>query len=630
MDLYTAAGRISKTFQIDGAPPAIGEHGIIGDGETCALIGVDGSIDWMCMPRFDSPSVFGSLLDAEEGGIFRIAPVQRPFESLQAYDSDTNVLQTLFRIPGKGAITLTDFMPWTNEQSTSIHEIHRMIACPEGEVEIELIFDPRFDYGRERPRLEIYPEGVMAHGISGENLCLAIENGNLLQERPEGGVRQRFTLRAGQRVWAILSWDAPHPEPVAAYRPFEHLRATRRFWRSWAALLRFDGPWRHEVIRSALTLKLLQYSKTGAMVAAATTSLPVCIGGGGSRNWDYRYSWARDSAMAVRANNLIGYRHEAHRFFHFVRDTINTRGQLDLMVTVDAGEVPNEAHLEHLRGHTRAQPVRIGNAARDQLQFDIDGAVLDAALLYERSGGTITLRLWRQLRTLVEHAIKHRGDPDHGIWEPRSEPTHHVHSKLMAWVAIDRGVQIAPLFGGDPRMGEWVRARDEIRDEILSRGYDEEVGTFVGEYGGKDVDASLLLFPHYEFLPASDPRIQRTLERIQRELQEDRFLHRYHTHDGIEGQEGAFALCGFWLAEALALGGQVERAIDVFQAHLGAANHLGLMAEEVDPATGAPLGNFPQAFSHLGLIQAAACIDRALRLRDEGIARPAWHAFRPK
>ncbi|MBW2712488.1 MAG: glycoside hydrolase family 15 protein [Deltaproteobacteria bacterium] len=617
MDLYTAAERISRTFLIGDEPPAIGMHGIIGDGETCGLIGVDGAVDWLCMPRFDSPSVFASLLDQDSGGTFRISPVQRPFESLQAYDTDTNVLQTLFRVPGQGAITLTDFMPWSNDQRSSVHEIHRLISCQEGEVEVEILFDPRFDYGKDKPKIRLCPEGAIAYGSQGEHLCLATEKKCPLEIKPDGGAAARFRLSQGQHVWAILSWDAPFPEPITAYRPFEHMRATRRFWRSWAALLKFDGPWRHEVLRSALTLKLLQYRPTGAMVASPTTSLPVCLSGHGSRNWDYRFSWTRDASMAVRANNLIGYRREAHRFFHFMRDTINQRGQLDLMVTVDGQNIPDEIEMNHLSGHGGAKPVRIGNAASNQLQLDIDGAVLDAALMYEQSGGIITLRLWRHLRNLVEHAIKHRNDPDHGIWEPRSKPAHNVHSKLMAWVAIDRGLQISPVFGAPSTFASWAQAREELREEILQRGYNQEQGTFVGQYEGSDVDATLMLFPHYGFLPASDPRVQRTLERIQDELQEGRFLHRYHTDDGVDGKEGAFALCGFWLAEALALSGKVDRAIDVFQIHLGAANHLGLMAEEVNPATGAPLGNFPQAFSHLGLIQAAACIDRALHLRAE-------------
>jgi len=622
--------RISRTFQIDGAPPAIDQHGIIGDGETCALIAVDGSLGWLCLPRFDSPSTFASILDRENGGIFRIAPHTRPFESLQAYDSDTNVLQTLFRVPGQGAVTLTDFMPWTNAQSASIHEVHRLITCPEGEVELELIFDPRFDYGRDRPTFEITPEGAIAKGIQGEQLCLAIKNADALEPRSEGGLICRFRLQAGQRTWAILSWDAPRPEPVSAYRPFEHLRATRQFWRSWVSLLRFDGPWRHEVLRSALTLKLLQYHRTGAMVAAATTSIPECIDGTGSRNWDYRFSWTRDSAMAVRANNLIGYRHEAHGFFHFVRDTVTRRGHLDIMVAIDGSDVPDEQVLDHLTGYRGSGSVRVGNGARDQLQFDIHGPILDAALLYERSGGIITLRLWRQLRALVENAIARCGDPDHGIWEPRAQPRHNVHSKLMAWVAVNRGIQIAASFGGDPRVKAWMQAAKKIQLEILNRGYDSDKGTFVEHYDGTKVDATLLLFPHYGFLPAADPRVERTLDRIERELGHGKFLHRYLGGDGVEGREGAFVLCGFWLAEALALAGKVDRAIEVFQGHLSATNHLGLMAEEVNPQTGGALGNFPQAFSHLGLIQAAACIDRALRLRDEGIRRPAWHAFQPK
>jgi GH15 family glucan-1,4-alpha-glucosidase len=625
VDLYTASGRLGQAFEVDGEPPVLGRHGVIGDGFTCALVGVDGSVDWLCLPRFDSPSAFAAILDPERGGSFRISPTSRPFTSLQAYDSDTNVLQTLFRRPGEGSAVMTDFMPWSNDPRSSIHEIHRLVEAREGALPMEVVFDPRLDYGRGETRVVATEHGALAEGPNQERLCVSVSRGVTFEPRDAGGMVARFQARPGKRQWVILSWQAPQPEATAAYRPFEHLRTTRRFWRSWSSRLRYDGPWRHDVLRSALALKLLQYSPSGAIAAAGTTSLPAWIGG--DRNWDYRYSWARDSAFAIRAMNLIGYQEEARGFFHFVRDTIESRGRLDLMVAVDGTDVPEEVLLSHLSGYRGSGPVRVGNAARDQLQLDIIGALVDAAWLYERSGATLTLRLWRQIRELVYQAVERVGEPDHGIWEPRSAPAHHVHSKLMTWVALDRVLRLAPLFGGEPVARTWSRARKELRSEILSKGYNESLGTFVDVYGGTEVDATLLLFPLYGFLPASDPRVERTRRRVIKELREGRFLRRYRTHDGVDSEEGGFVLCGFWLAEALALAGRIDEALEVFQDHAGGANHLGLLAEEAMPDTGEPLGNFPQAFSHLGLINAAARIDLALRLRDEGAERSPRHAI---
>ncbi len=625
MEIFTASRRLASSFRPDGRPPAIEDYGLVGDGFSCALVGVDGSIGWMCLPRFDSPSAFASILDPRRGGTMRVSPAHEGYESLQSYDDVTNVLQTLHRREGEGAVVITDFMPWTDDHHSSVHEFHRLMEAREGSMELELVFDPRFDYGRGETRVHLADDGAVAEGPNGERLSISLGGGIRLRNREAGGVSARFTLRAGQRIWAVLSWRSKRPEPTTAYRPFEHLRRTRRFWRTWASRLSYDGPWRHDVLRSALTLKLLQFAPSGAMVAAPTTSLPAWIGGG--RNWDYRFSWTRDSAMALRAMNLIGYGSEALGFFHFVRECIDRRDELDLMVTIDGDSVPDEKILDHLGGYRDSLPVRIGNAAAHQVQHDIIGPLLEAAYIYERSGGVIPLRLWREIRHLVDEAIDTIDQPDHGIWEPRSGARHNVHSKLMAWVALDRGLELAGLFGGDREQERWRRTRDELKRDILLRGYDEEHRTFVGEYGATDVDATLLLFPIYGFLPPTDQRVVRTVDRVRRELGDGKFLRRYLTDDGTGSDEGAFVLCGFWLAEALALAGRLDEALEVFHDHVGAANHVGLFAEEIDPSTGAFLGNFPQAFSHLGLIQAAARLDLALRQRDEGNEQPPRHAL---
>jgi GH15 family glucan-1,4-alpha-glucosidase len=623
LDLYTASRRVSTAFMPDHQPLSASEYGAIGDGFSVAFVGVNGSVDWLCLPRFDSPSVFAALLDPERGGSFRISPVGG-YDSRQAYDDATNVLQTLFEQQGRGVVVLTDFMPWTGDPRSSRHELHRLLEAREGSMELEIVFDPRFDYGRADTVLELADEGAVA-SADGEYLSLSLGRGVRLRRGDGRGVRARFTLRAGERMWVVMSWRSKRPEVVAAFRPFEHLRATRRSWRAWAARMDYDGPWRHDVLRSALMLKLLQYAPTGAMVAAPSMSLPVFPGG--DRNWDYRYSWTRDSAMAIRTMNQIGYPEEAQGFFHFVRDSLEERDGLDIMMTIDGGDVPEETTLDHLAGHRGGQPVRLGNAARSQIQYDIVGPLLDAAALHEQSGGTLGLRVWRQIRKRVNEAILYASQPDHGIWEPRNEPAHNVHSKLMIWLALGRALSIAPRFGGDRFEKEWREARDRIRDDILKNGFDAEAGTFVGRYGRRDMDATLLLLPIYDFLPPRDPRIVATVDQVIEELGDGRFLRRYRGSDGLDSGEGGFILCGFWLAEALALCGRLDDALQVFHNHAEAANHLGLLSEEVDTRSGEGLGNTPQAFSHLGLIQAAARLDLALRLRDEGVSEPPRLAF---
>ena len=428
-----------------------------------------------------------------------------------------------------------------------------------------------------------------------------------------------FRLKAGERGWVVISWNAAKSESILAYRPFEALRNTRRGWRDWVQQLQYDGPWRHHVVRSALLLKLLMYAPTGAMVAAPTTSLPEWIGG--VRNWDYRYTWTRDTAMAVRAANLLGCNREAREFFHFVRDTLERDRELHIMYAVDGGRVPDEQTLDNFAGYRGSRPVRIGNGARDQLQLDTAGALMDAAYVYERGGGLLTARGWRRLRAVVDNVAEMWAEPDHGIWEPRAGKRHNVHSKLMSWLALRRGVQLAPLFGDQPVQARWQQVADELHAELCVRGLDRTGKRFVAAYDHEHPDASLLLLPIHGFLPPSDDRVLRTVEWIRAALGDGPYVYRYRADDGVGGAEGAFVLCGFWLAEVLAMAGQIDEAQQVFVAHAEASNHLGLLAEEIDPGTTALLGNFPQAFSHLGLINAAARIDLALRLRDEGSPR---------
>ncbi|MCB9624166.1 MAG: glycoside hydrolase family 15 protein [Sandaracinus sp.] len=633
MDLFSAAQRMAHPFEIDTRlrdephQMPLASRGLIGDGFSAALVRVDGAIDWLCLPRFDSPAVFDQLIDAR-GGSTAITPRAERFQSLQRYDPDTNVLETLFRVPERGVVRVTDFMPWVDDPRAAVHEVHRRVQCVEGEVELDVTFDPRFDWGREEARFEVTDEGALARGPSGETFVAALGGGHRFTTRGRG-LGTTIRLRAGDRRWMVLSWNAPRPEPIHAYRPFEHLRQTRSRWRHWVQELQYEGPWRHHVVRSALLLKMLLYAPTGAMVAAPTTSLPEWIGG--VRNWDYRYSWTRDSAMALRATTLVGAQREAREFFHFVRETLDAHAELQIMYAIDGGPVPEESTLEQLSGFRGSTPVRIGNGARDQVQLDTAGALLDAAYAYERGGGSLTLRTWRRLGAVVDEVASRWREPDHGIWEPRDGKRHNVHSKLMSWVALDRGARLAPLFGDATKSESWRHAADSVRAEVCDRGYDAARGHFVAAYDHTHVDSALLLLPTSGILPADDPRVARTVDAIRRELGTGPYLHRYLTDDGVGGEEGAFVLCGFWMAEALAMAGRIEEAEDVFKAHAEASNHLGLLAEEIEPTTGELLGNFPQAFSHLGLINAAARIDLALRMRDEhGQGVPAsWRSLRP-
>lgn len=622
MDLVAIAQRLRRPFVFhpgdDPAKIPIAARGMIGNGETAALVAVDGAIDWLCLPRFDSPSVFARILDAKRGGEMAIRPATRPFESLQQYDPDTNVLESLF-IAGRGTLRILDFMPWSDDPRASVHEVHRRVDCVEGTVEAEVVFDPRFDYGRDVPVVHLAEHGVIAEGKNGERLGLSSSRALHFAALPDGGVRARITLSPGEHLWIVLEWMAREVEPAVSYRPYERLRTTRRMWREWSSKLTYDGPWRHLVLRSALALKLMIYRPTGAVIAAPTTSLPEWPGG--PRNWDYRFTWARDAAMTIRAANLLGFGEEARDFYHFLRDTVDDDVGLELMMTVDGGRVPIEAELGHLAGSFGARPVRIGNGARDQIQLDTTGAIVDSAHLFERFGGTLTLHAWQKLARIIGRAEAQWRDPDHGIWEPRHGTRHNVHSKLMNWLAFDRGRHLAASFGRADLAARWKRCAEEVHSDICANGMDATRTHFVSVYGEERPDGALLLLATTGFVPDDDPRLARTVDWVQKKLSTGPFVYRYHDEDGVGGPEGAFVLCGFWLVEALALLGRLDEAREIFTAHAAAANHVGLLAEEILPDSRTLVGNFPQAFSHLGLINAALRIDLGLRLRDEGSSR---------
>jgi GH15 family glucan-1,4-alpha-glucosidase len=587
----------------------IAAYGVIGDTRTAALIGVDGSVDWCCFPRFDSPSVFGALLDNEQGGRFRIQPV-RDYTSHQRYFPLTNILVTSFHLhDGTGAFEVLDFMPAPDGALpiASPHEIHRRVRGLRGEVEIEVCFEPRFDYARADTRLDITPDGVRATD-GAETLMLS-------SSRPydwaldEGHRSAVTTFRIVPRLdhWLVLRWGGDDDVGPTADESQVKLGETAAFWNEWAGDISYSGLYRAEVERSALALKLLFYEPTGAVVAAATTSLPEEIGG--SRNWDYRYCWLRDAAFTLSALNIVGLHAEAQRFVDYLQWVARSSEEpLQLMYGIGGERDLPEQELSHLSGYRDSRPVRIGNHAYSQLQLDIYGELLGAVWLWHQQH-PVDDEFWQLLVRIVDWVTENWHRPDSSIWEIRAEPRHYVHSKVMCWVALDRAIRLADQLGAPPTLQRWHAAREAIHADVLEHGWNEDRGAFVQSYGSTALDAANLLIGVYGFLPGDDPRMVATIRAILRELARDGMIYRYTSDDGLPGEEGIFSICTFWLADALALSGDRASAERVFRRMLRFASPLGLYAEQIDPRTGDLLGNFPQAFTHIALINTARMID---------------------
>jgi GH15 family glucan-1,4-alpha-glucosidase len=592
----------------------IHDYAAIGDGRTVALVSRNGSIDWLCWPRFDSPSLFGAILDGK-AGCWTLAP-SAPFRVTRHYVDATNVLQTRFDTEG-GALVLTDLMPVASEQDKARlmlpdHEILRVAECVRGEVDLAMRFVPRPGYGRRRGRLRhAGPLGVRVE--TGADV-LVLRTDLPLDVVADDDVRGRARLRAGEVVHASLTFadDWPAVLPPLGERSFEAIARSVAWWREWAAQLRYDGPGRDMVIRSALALKLLVYAPSGAVVAAPTTSLPERVGG--DLNWDYRFCWLRDAALTVRALVALGCMPEAHAFVSWLLHTTRlTQPELRVLYDVYGNAPPAERILEEFGGYQGSRPIRIGNAAAGQRQLDVYGEVIDAVTHLIGAGGTLDPDTERMLCAFGEYVCRHWEEPDEGIWEPRSGRSHHTHSRVLCWTALDRLLQ---LHGG----GHLRRApaalfrdnRDRIRREVETRGWNQELGSYVAQLDGHDLDATLLLLPWYGFEDAGSRRMRATYRRVRERLGAgDGLLYRYRTVDSPG--EGAFGICSFWGAEYLALGGGTsEEARDTFERLCAFANDVGLFAEEIDPATGAALGNFHQAFTHVGLINAAVTLTRRL------------------
>jgi len=584
----------------------IGDYAAIGNGRSVALVGSDGAIDWLCLPDIDRDAVFCRLLDHERGGTFRVGP-SATCSATRGYVGDTNVLATTFTT-GTGVVQLTDLMPAPDAQAAP--SVLRLVEGVAGSVDVEVVFRPTFGFAATPTRTHPAAGGAVAVG-GGQRLWLTAA----LTFTPDGadGVRAETTVRAGDRFWVTATYDhdASGVVPVDGDAT---LAETLAFWERWSARCTYEGPYHPLVRRSALMLKLLAYAPTGAVVAAPTTSLPEEVGG--VRNWDYRYTWLRDSALMLYALQSIGYHDEAAAFFGWLeRLCLRCRDRLQVMYTAAGGEDLAERTLDHLDGWRGSRPVRVGNAAAGQTQLDVYGEVLDAADLHlDAMPDALATGTWDVLALLADRAAQRWRERDEGIWEVRGEPRHFLYSKLLCWVALDRALQIADTHGAPGDLDRWRRERDAIREAILTTGYDRDVGAFTQALGEPDLDASALAIPLVGFLPPTDPRVRATVARIQERLTVDGLVYRYRsetTPDGLPGSEATFALCSFWLVDNLALAGDIDEARARFERVAGFANDVGLLAEEIDPVSGELLGNFPQGFTHLALIRSALAIAEA-------------------
>jgi GH15 family glucan-1,4-alpha-glucosidase len=597
------------------AAEPIENHAIIGDLNTVALVALDGSIDFMCFPRFDSPSVFAALLDPERGGHFSIAPELDGAHRKQLYLPDSNILLTRF-LSADGVVEISDFMP-VDEAAVS-HNLVRRVKCVRGDVRVRIVCAPRFNYARSSHRIE-RSEKEVVFASEGEDGCVLRLRASVPLTVENGDVSATLTLRPDESASFVLE-DARENLPCNAERYVaDSFKSTLNYWRNWIGHCRYVGRWRETVNRSALALKLLVCDPFGSLVAAPTFGLPEVIGG--ERNWDYRYTWIRDASFTIYALMRLGYTEEAGAFNRWIEQRcreLNPDGSLQIMYGVDGRHELLEASLPHLRGYQGSQPVRIGNGAWNQLQLDIHGELMDSVYLYDKWGEPISHDLWQNLVRLIDWVCKNWQQPDEGIWEVRGGRQEFLYSRLMCWVAIDRGVRLARKRSFPAPLGAWMEARDAIYNQIFTDFWCAEKQTFVQHKNATTVDAACLLMPLVRFIAPTDGRWLSTLRAIERELVEDSLVHRYRVGnaapDGMPGKEGTFSMCTFWYAECLARAGDPRQGRFIFEKMLGYANHVGLFAEELGPE-GEHLGNFPQAFTHLGLISAAYALDRALRER---------------
>ncbi|MFL5912639.1 MAG: glycoside hydrolase family 15 protein [Gaiellaceae bacterium] len=622
---------VSTTDGLSPFPP-IADYAFLSDCEVSALVAPSGNVEWMCLPRMDSPSVFGAILDRDAGS-FRLGPADMTVPAGRRYLPGTNVLETTW-MTRMGWLVVHDALsmgPWHDEDERSHthrraptdwdadHVMVRVVKCLQGTVEVTLDCEPAFDYARAGTEWSYTGDGYNEAVARADGSPVELKLTTDMRMGFEGRrARARTTLREGQTLFAALSWSK-HGPPATYDEADERLSRTQDYWRQWLNRGSFpDHDWRSFLQRSALTLKGLAYAPTGAIVAAPTTSLPETPHG--ERNWDYRYAWIRDATFALWGLYTLGFDWEANDFFYFVADVAGGEEDLQIMYGIGGEAKLEEQTLDHISGYEGAHPVRVGNAAYNQKQHDVWGAVLDSVYLHTKSRDSLPERVWPMLERQVETALSCWRDPDRGIWEVRGEPKHFVSSKVMCWVAADRGARLAGLREDFDRAERWRRAAEEIREDVCKNGTDSR-GVFTQHYDTDALDASALLIPLFRFLPATDQRVRRTVLAIADELTQDGLVLRYRveeTDDGLAGQEGTFAICSFWLVSAFAEIGEPQRARELCERMLSYASPLQLYAEEIDARTGRHLGNFPQAFTHLALINAVMHVIRADREEDTG------------
>ena len=592
--------------------PPIDSYAFLSDCQTAALIGPAGAVEWLCAPRFDGPSVFARLLDRERGGAFELV-VDGAGTLRRGYVDGTLVLETVWE-SDSATVVVFDFLALDVEGRHGAGEVDpgglvRLVRCERGAANVRALIEARPDYGRCEPEWG-ERDGVLTTEVPRSRLWASCDRG--LSRTPRG-LEASFLLQAGEQAAFALRYAGELIAPITTHHARKLLETTVFCWRTWSSRCNYEGVGRELVLRSAIVLKGLVYHASGALLAAPTTSLPEQLGG--QRNWDYRYTWLRDAALTLLALMQLGYEHEAEDYMDFLLSECAQCGEhAHLVLGIDTGHEMVETTLDHLEGYACSRPVRVGNAAHDQLQIDTYGGVLGAALIYQQRTEALTEDHWALLSSLVGLTATHWREPDNGIWEIRGERRHFTHSKVMAWVCLDRGIQLAESLGiRDAPLGRWRAAREEIRYDVLRHGYHPELGAFVQSYDDRALDASALRFPLVEFIDGDDPRMVSTIDRVIQELEgSEGLVHRYdqrRVHDGLPGGEGAFAICSFWLVSALSRAGRLDEADQRFNVLCDRASELGLYAEEFG-ASGM-LGNFPQAFTHLALIQAAADIEAA-------------------